>query len=458
MALSNRKDEFTKVIAAYLLSIGLDPNLYGVVIGHQSNGEIILQLIDPQQVVNGVVIAPQESQSINLLRPRKVKKIQLLDSEGQALYDSEGHKLYLVIQGEYDELRPELAEPHLVLQESQQIAAQIFFRRYAIYGAYLDAFPWILKNKKWEDNNAWRDDKNWEEFDPDAQDYFDRAEALGGTFDATSVDPIYTEQYNKTITNALVKALKGNPDELGALTTALPGNITASNLWANKITEIYLFGGVSFNGLMTKLKYKTEQILINSGFNSSDYIPVGNTAGLYGDGLNMLFTDPIVAVAHNLFFGIYITSEYESEAFRTPIGIRRGNSIYSLTPRFDDNEEIGVNFAGTWLGQWPAQPVGFLTGGIFVGLLSYHKNGQDFVFSFGLPTAFTGNERIGIFGQAFDNFGADPSFLTPDSQLNASSVLAYYGLGLNTTENAYLSWCVNAWATLLGANTYTNPI
>jgi hypothetical protein len=37
------------------------------------------------------------------------------------------------------------------------------------------------------------------------------------------------------------------------------------------------------------------------------------------------------------------------------------------------------------------------------------------------------------------------------------STFFFVSTGLTDTEAAYLSWCVNAWATAFGSNTYVNP-
>jgi len=102
-------------------------------------------------------------------------------------------------------------------------------------------------------------------FDSDAKVYFERAEALGGSFDLTSVDPTYTELYVKRAISDFVEGCK------------------ADGIWT-KISEAYLMSGVTWDGIRAKLKYSGASTLVNNGFSSSDYVPAGSAAGLTGNG------------------------------------------------------------------------------------------------------------------------------------------------------------------------------
>lgn len=133
--------------------------------------------------------------------------------------------------------------------------------------------------------------------DRDAQDYFDRAEALGGSFeqrsDPDNVFEPYSANANKRQVSNFIEGLKDD------------------GVW-DKLTEVYLLAGVSFDGLMAKLKYDTVPTLTNNGFVEADYKPVGAAGGLKGDRsskeLATGFLDSSLAVSHK-HIGSYATEE-----------------------------------------------------------------------------------------------------------------------------------------------------
>lgn len=102
-------------------------------------------------------------------------------------------------------------------------------------------------------------------YDVDAQDYFTRAEALGGSFDLSSINVSYTESYIKTAISDFITTCKSD------------------GTWT-KVTELYLMSGVTFAGLTAKLKYNVTSTLTNNGFVAGDYLAAGSGAGLTGDG------------------------------------------------------------------------------------------------------------------------------------------------------------------------------
>jgi hypothetical protein len=102
-------------------------------------------------------------------------------------------------------------------------------------------------------------------YDADAADYFSRAEALGGSFDLTAISGTYTESYVKTAISDYVAGCK------------------TDGIWT-KLTEIYLLSGVTFDGLMAKLKHAGTAAMTNTNFVTGDYAAAGSGAGLIGNG------------------------------------------------------------------------------------------------------------------------------------------------------------------------------
>jgi PKD repeat protein len=106
-------------------------------------------------------------------------------------------------------------------------------------------------------------------FDVDAAAYFNRAEALGGSFDLSTINAAYTATYIKNSINNLIAGIKAD------------GN------WP-LVKEFYLFSGVTFAGLMAKVKYTTTPALTNNGFTVANFIAAGSGAGLVGNASNYL--------------------------------------------------------------------------------------------------------------------------------------------------------------------------
>lgn len=149
-------------------------------------------------------------------------------------------------------------------------------------------------------------------FDPDALDYFARAEALGGTFS----DPV------KEAFNAYVAALK------------------ADSTW-DQIDEIWPGCGVTWAGIAAKLKYDSSPVVSLTAFVTGDYTPTGALPGLKGNGLtkeinsNWSPSDTITAPnAHHSVFttesailareGSYTDPDHEMSAY-----LPFGGTIYS---------------------------------------------------------------------------------------------------------------------------------
>lgn len=102
-------------------------------------------------------------------------------------------------------------------------------------------------------------------YDTDAIDYFTRAEALGGSFDLSGISGTYTDSYVKTAISDFVTGCK------------------TDSIWT-KITEAYLLSGVTFAGVLAKLKHAGTATLTNVNFVSGDYLAAGSGAGLKSNG------------------------------------------------------------------------------------------------------------------------------------------------------------------------------
>lgn len=126
-------------------------------------------------------------------------------------------------------------------------------------------------------------------YDADALDYFTRAEALGGSFDLTSVRGRYTEDYVKTAISNFVAGCK------------------TDSIWT-KLTEVYLLAGVTFGGLMAKLKHAGTATLTNSNFVTGDYLAAGSGAGLLPSATKILTTSLTYGATASL--GDYGTTSY----------------------------------------------------------------------------------------------------------------------------------------------------
>lgn len=135
-------------------------------------------------------------------------------------------------------------------------------------------------------------------YDAAALDYFTRAEGLGGSFDLTGISGTYTESYTKAAIDAFVKGCK------------------ADGVWG-KLTEVYLLAGVTYAGVLAKLKHAGTATLTNTNFVTGDYAAAGNPGGLYGGDLNKRLDTGLnwsSINGNNFSFGVYITQVAASPA------------------------------------------------------------------------------------------------------------------------------------------------
>jgi len=129
------------------------------------------------------------------------------------------------------------------------------------------------------------------QWDIDAISYFGRAESLGGSFNQTAINPTYTSDYVKRAINNFVKGCKTDA------------------IW-DKLTEVYLLAGVSFGGLMAKLKFASVATTTNFNFVAADYLSVGSGGGLKGNASDKRVETGIGTDAldiNDFAFGVYVT-------------------------------------------------------------------------------------------------------------------------------------------------------
>jgi hypothetical protein len=251
-------------------------------------------------------------------------------------------------------------------------------------------------------------------FAAEAQAYFTAAEAQGATFNQTSIDPIYTEEYVKTAINRYVVGLK------------------ADGLW-DKMALIPLFCGSSFEGLSIPLK-GNQMVLYN--FTSADYKAVGTGAGLKGDGTSKYINTNLQAdsnATNSRSFSFYATylqdnrpilnahdSNYEG-AYTNALYLPNSNARYQVdvTP-------------GYWIGsRRNVDDVEFYQNGV-----SIHTDSSS--------SSFTG-ESVNWYIYNVDGGGFHGGHIL---------LLLHIGSGLSDVEVATFSTLTNTLMTELGCNVY----
>jgi hypothetical protein len=108
-------------------------------------------------------------------------------------------------------------------------------------------------------------------YDPDAADYFTRAEALGGSFNLSTVNATYTESYTKNAWNTFFAGVRA-----AGLRTGTSGSTTTGGV----IHEGYALHGVTYAGLPAKLWYVSNPVVTLVGFTSGNYVAAGAGGGL----------------------------------------------------------------------------------------------------------------------------------------------------------------------------------
>ena len=266
-------------------------------------------------------------------------------------------------------------------------------------------------------------------YDADAQDYFNRAEALGGSFDLSAINATYTESYVKTAISEMVAGLK------------------TDGVW-DDITEMYLLSGVTFDGITAKLKYDTVATLTNNNFVSGDLLAAGSGAGLQGDGSTKCFDTGMPQnriAASDSHLSTYNT------AFTTGI-------VYMGSETVNNNNRLALfseTSSGLTYGDSDSPKDVTVAVANALAYLIGTKSGDNELFrngtSVGNSAISTTNRNptaISIYLFAMNRA------VTPFYYANFRSSLMTAGSGLTDTQAANLSTRVNTLMASLGANVY----
>jgi hypothetical protein len=260
--------------------------------------------------------------------------------------------------------------------------------------------------------------------DGDAIDYFGRAEALGGSFDLTTIDATYTESYVKTAISDMIAGLK------------------ADGVWS-KITEMYLLAGVTFDGLMAKLKYDSVATLTNNNFVSGDLLAAGSGAGLKGDASSK-FLNTSATVADVAGSGVSFSSYVTVLGDGAWTGMLDGsNAGLAFLNGVRNPNKLGVSIFNNGNAFEFPEANGFWCGVGTASQKNVYQNGtvKDSTSSAG--TSFLTKE-FGVFSRNI--IGSNPS--------DATLSFVHWGDELTATDAANLSTRVNDLMTALGANVY----
>ncbi len=274
-----------------------------------------------------------------------------------------------------------------------------------------------------------------EGYDPDAKDWFNRVESAGGSFDLTGTVSGYTGLYTKTTWSDAISVMKGRSD--GGVLGSYP--YTGLNLW-NKAVELYPIAGLTFGGILQKLKYTTNPIITNVDFASGDYVPAGANAGLTdgsGKRLNLNFeTDAVSEISMIMSLQTHTNTSNGRLMGRYQAG---GNEL-----RFYSNAAQAVLFKGRTTSALSGTGPGIWIGTTKANEQELYKNGSN---------VDSGTEAAGGL-ESGTSWGLGILGLTGDTTMRQS--FEGYAQHLSVTEAAALSWILNAVATRFGFNTYSN--
>lgn len=267
-------------------------------------------------------------------------------------------------------------------------------------------------------------------YDTDALDYFTRAEALGGSFNLSGINATYTEAYVKS-----------------AISTFVAGCKTDST-WT-KITEAYLLSGVTFGGMLAKLKYTGTATLTNANFVTGDYVAAGSGAGLKGDGSTKYLITNLndnVLSQDSKSFGCYPTTAPTStfmaymNARATPRWELGSDTVASTVRVYAPFVDAAIAVASQ---NTPGMIIASRRG---VNDIEVYKNGASVATDTSTAAASTADVVWHLFSQ--NNNG------TPAGYSDARMSLAFLGSGLTTADALAFSTRVNTLMTALGANAY----
>jgi hypothetical protein len=267
-------------------------------------------------------------------------------------------------------------------------------------------------------------------WDADAADYFARATALGGVFDQSQINPTYHASYVKQNISNFIKGCKDD------------------NIWM-KLTELYLLAGVSFGGLMAKLKHAGTAALTNVGpFVTGDYLAAGSGGGLVGNGTTKWL---------NTGFNIQniLPNDFAFSRYRTVFGTGQEVScvftidpyeVFSIASVSTTRATIDLGIIGARVDHIPGS-TGFVIGTRRgnTDREAYLNGSSAGTNTDNQPLAGTGESfTFALYNRGGSSFGISNSRMT----------FAHIGTGLTDTDAANLSTRTNALMTALGANVY----
>jgi hypothetical protein len=267
-------------------------------------------------------------------------------------------------------------------------------------------------------------------YDADAADYFSRAEALGGSFDLTAISGTYTESYVKTAISDYVAGCK------------------TDGIWS-KLTEVYLLSGVTFGGLMAKLKHAGTAAMTNVNFVTGDYLAAGTNAGLTGNASNKRINSNFNVtglskdnVSHSVYgkvtgpltgiFGVRTTDNLRLSFDTTNPAVAGAADLLSVSQRV--------------LGNLPASAF-VICSRVSDTSLKMYRNGPSVATITTLHTGDLPNFNYSLF--ALNTSGSFGFFSG-----GATVTLVSLGSGLTDSEAANYSTRTNALMTAIGANVY----
>jgi hypothetical protein len=254
--------------------------------------------------------------------------------------------------------------------------------------------------------------------DPDASDYFARAEALGGSFDQTAINAAYTESYTKRAISNMITGLKRD------------------GVW-DKITELYLLAGVSFDGLMAKVKHAGTAALTNNNFVVSDYLAAGTGAGLKG-GTSRGLSSLSMTTSNDMHLSIYVTARPTNNN-SYELGVFASNSGVIIK-----SEAIGSG-SGMWINGTTLFASSVRTPFFLIGVSRGVNNHQTYAngLTYVSSTASASTSTAGTL-RLFNAFSTSTARMT----------MASVGVSLTNADAAALSTHVNSLMTALGCNVY----
>jgi hypothetical protein len=268
-------------------------------------------------------------------------------------------------------------------------------------------------------------------FDADALDYFSRAEALGGSFNQTGINALYTETYVKTAISNFIAGCKTDA------------------IWS-KLTEIYLLAGVSFGGITAKVKHGGTATLTNENFVSGDYLAAGATAGCKGAATKRMLTGVARPAWGNVSLSAYLT-EADNVNNRCYIGAGVAAASTSLGRLNSGNDEVfqDANTAPAYAALTNARRNGY-----FVGTSRSTTDRELYRNGASIATNTTTNTQGTITNQSFELFSMGQASGVIQLHSEARITFFHIGVGITDEEQVLLSNRVNALMTAIGANVY----